>query len=86
MQSPKSCASKTTKLHVSTKCKWQGVLSRVSYYDVPKAREKILRNRFFLPTLIPPAEKLTPGNKLLWPTWRALDRLCTQVGRCGENV
>lgn len=33
-----------------------------------------------------PAEKLPAGRDLPWPTWKSLNRLRTQVGRCKDNM
>ena len=38
------------------------------------------------PEFIKASETLPPGYQLQWPTWKSLNRLRTQVGRCRESM
>lgn len=51
------------------------------------AREQLWGIKYPAPPDFPAAkENLPPGHNLRWSTWKSLNRLRSQVGRCRENM
>lgn len=55
--------------------------------DAPWCRQNLfLRKKKNLILLLPPSESLPPSGDVLWPTWKALKRMRTQIGRCKHTL
>ena len=55
--------------------------------DPSRARERLWQTNHPPPSdFVPPKECLPAGYNLQWPTWKSLNRLRSQVGRCKEHL
>ncbi|CAG9135524.1 unnamed protein product [Plutella xylostella] len=58
-----------------------------SHKDPSKERIDLWQAKYPMAnSFIPPNESLPPGHELPWATWKSLNRLRTNMGRCGENM